>query len=203
MSKKHTEHYDFGDCLHIVNRGNNKQTTFFEEQDYNRFLVYAEKYLTRFSDIYSYCVLPNHFHFLIRIKSFNEINFPRDKKNELSYVTDQFRFFFASYAQYFNTKYKRTGKVFEQQFLRIPVETDDYFTKLIFYHNTNHIKHQVSKDLLGYPYSSLVEYKAKGKNWINKQYVFDWFGNKEKTLKAIDNYKGYTFDDFEYPNDDV
>jgi putative transposase len=57
-----------GSFYHIYNRGNNKQEIFFEEKNYHHFLNLFQKYLASFVDVYAYCLMPNHFHFLIRIK---------------------------------------------------------------------------------------------------------------------------------------
>ena len=59
-----------GSFYHIYNRGNNKQDIFFEEKNYDLFLKNFDKYLSSFVDVYAYCLMPNHFHFLIKIKEF-------------------------------------------------------------------------------------------------------------------------------------
>lgn len=69
---------------HIYNRGVNGEIIFKNNDNYTYFLSKVKKYLTPVSDIYAYCLLPNHFHFLIRIKEESElknlvkvkINFP-------------------------------------------------------------------------------------------------------------------------------
>ena len=56
-------------CLyHIFNRGNNSEKIFFEEENYRYFLKLLKKYIVPVADIYAYCLLRNHFHFLVRIK---------------------------------------------------------------------------------------------------------------------------------------
>lgn len=57
-----------GNLYHIYNRGNNKQPIFFERKNYHYFLERFDKYLSNFVDVYAYCLMPNHFHFLIKIK---------------------------------------------------------------------------------------------------------------------------------------
>ena len=61
-----------GCFYHIYNRGNNRQNIFFEERNYLYFLRLFEKYLFNLVDVYAYCLMPNHFHFLIKIKDANQ-----------------------------------------------------------------------------------------------------------------------------------
>jgi REP element-mobilizing transposase RayT len=63
------------DCFyHIYNRGINGCKIFDIENDYHFFLQKFCKYLKDLVDVYAYCLMPNHFHFLIKIKSDTEIN---------------------------------------------------------------------------------------------------------------------------------
>lgn len=58
----------FGVYYHIFNRGNNRENLFFEERNYRHFLRLYAKYILPVVDTYAYCLLPNHFHLLIRVK---------------------------------------------------------------------------------------------------------------------------------------
>ena len=59
-----------GKFYHIYNRGNNRETIFKEVKNYYFFLQNFQNYLQNYIDIFSYCLMPNHFHFLIKIKEF-------------------------------------------------------------------------------------------------------------------------------------
>ena len=52
---------------HIYNRGNNQQTIFFSDENYFYFLRKCHRYLKPVSDILAWCLMPNHFHFLIAV----------------------------------------------------------------------------------------------------------------------------------------
>ena len=58
---------------HIFNRGNEKRNIFFEYKNYQYFLKRYADYTSAYLDTYSYCLLDNHFHLLIKPKSTNEI----------------------------------------------------------------------------------------------------------------------------------
>lgn len=58
---------------HLYSRGNNKQLIFYKAKNYPYFLFKLTTYLTDYVDVFAYCLLPNHFHLLVRIKPMEEI----------------------------------------------------------------------------------------------------------------------------------
>lgn len=58
---------------HIYNRGINRENIFIEARNYDYFLKLYEKYLSPVTDLFAYCMLRNHFHILVRVKSEEEI----------------------------------------------------------------------------------------------------------------------------------
>ena len=59
---------------HLYNRGNQKTKVFFEPRNYLFFLEKARKHIIPSADILAYCLMPNHFHFMIRVKEEAEKN---------------------------------------------------------------------------------------------------------------------------------
>jgi len=58
---------------HLFNRGNNKQNIFYQERNYPYFLSKYADNMANYFDTFAYCLLPNHFHLLIRIKPLEQI----------------------------------------------------------------------------------------------------------------------------------
>ena len=58
---------------HIYNRGNGGQLIFYQEKNYYYFLEKIKKYMLEYWDTYSFCLIPNHFHLLVKIKSEEEL----------------------------------------------------------------------------------------------------------------------------------
>jgi hypothetical protein len=58
---------------HIYNRGVNGEDIFVEERNYDLFLRLFEKHLNPVADLFAYCLLRNHFHLSVRIRSEEEI----------------------------------------------------------------------------------------------------------------------------------
>lgn len=54
--------------FHVFNQGNNRQRIFFEHENYLYFLRKTRKYILPLADVLCYCLMPNHFHFLIVAK---------------------------------------------------------------------------------------------------------------------------------------
>lgn len=64
-----------GSVLHIVNRGNDKRVIFPELLDYAAFLVLLREARERFGvDLYAYCLMPNHFHLVVRTTGLDQIS---------------------------------------------------------------------------------------------------------------------------------
>ncbi|MBI1224103.1 MAG: hypothetical protein GC192_02590 [Bacteroidetes bacterium] len=62
-----------GGYYHVFNRGNNKENLFYLSKNYGYFLEKYKHYLSPWLDTYAYCLLPNHFHLLVRVKEAGEI----------------------------------------------------------------------------------------------------------------------------------
>lgn len=136
-----------GEYYHVYNRGNSKQAIFLDEQDYNYFLkvLYignSKKRIVnsgRVSDFYlyerggalisigAYCLMPNHFHILIKTKDRELLSLFMKK-------------ICTSYVMYFNKKYKRTGGLFEGKYKSTHVYEDRYFQYLFAYIHLNPAK---------------------------------------------------------------
>ncbi len=67
--KKYQIELERGKFYHIFNRGNNSERIFFSERNYEFFLRRYNEYLSSYAETYAFCLLPNHFHFLIRVKA--------------------------------------------------------------------------------------------------------------------------------------
>jgi REP element-mobilizing transposase RayT len=79
--KKHTHPLEPDRIYHIYNRGINGENIFKEERNYRYFLEKYAKCISPIADTYAYCLLKNHFHLAVKIKTEQEIlAFYRAKK---------------------------------------------------------------------------------------------------------------------------
>ena len=107
------------------------------------------KYIDPIAQTYAYCLLRNHFHFLIRIKDQDQI--PDKLKGNLS---QPFSNLFNAYARTINQTYQRSGALFQHTFGRVEVKNDVQFLQVIAYIHRNPQKHGFVDDFRDWPYSS-------------------------------------------------
>lgn len=210
--KKHTHPLEPDRIYHIYNRGINGENIFKEERNYRYFLEKYAKCISPIADTYAYCLLKNHFHLAVKIKTEQEIlafyrakknitdetnvifnvgevqNLP-DVKNDVKIpdvtkiINQQFAVLFNGYAQAINKAYNRTGGLFEESFRRIIVDNDNYFTQLVYYIHQNPIKHGFVNDLRDYPHSSYHSHLSTALTKLKRDEVLEWFGNRTEYEK--------------------
>ena len=150
---------------HIYNRGINATDIFFVEYNYRHFLNLYERYIQPISDTFAWVLMKNHFHFLLKINTKDEIisTFPNLQGFEnlegldtavIKRIYQQFSNLFNAYTKAFNKKYSRTGALFESNFHRKEVKTVNYFKQLIIYINNNPVHHGFCDKPGDYPWSS-------------------------------------------------
>ena len=117
-----------GSYYHFYNRGNNRENIFIEERNYAYFLQLYARHITGIADTYAYCLLRNHFHFLVRIKTVEEIEILKASKHlKAASPSQQFGNLFNAYTKAINNAYGRTGSLFQNPFGRILVTSDAIF----------------------------------------------------------------------------
>ena len=177
---------------HVYNRGINGENIFKENRNYRYFLQKFAAYVTPVADTYAYCLLKNHFHFLIRTRSEAEIvahslrereDFPKSNsllKRDLPWmISNAFASTFKSYTQSVNKAHQRTGRLFEQPFRRILVDNDAYFRELVYYIHNNPKKHGFVTDFRDYEHSSYHSLLHTAATRLKRLDVMDWFGTKD------------------------
>ncbi len=169
---------------HIYNRGNNGDNLFFQDRNYRYFLQKYDAYLSPYVETYAFCLLPNHFHLLVRIKNFSDLpQMQQTLRHGNEWITsperiisEQFRRFFVSYAKSVKIQEERTGSLFEKNFRRKQVDSEQYFTTLVAYIHQNPQTHGICADYTDYPYSSYQRIIDPKPTRLMKSFVIDWFG---------------------------
>ena len=132
-------------------------------------------------DIYSFALMPNHYHLLVRQMHGNGI---------MQFIAN----FQNGFAKYFNLKEDRHGGVFESTFKAKRIETDEELLHLSRYIHLNPVtSFFISyKQLLTYPWTSFSDYKDKIDNsFVNTQEILNRYKTKE-------NYFSFVKDQIDY-----
>lgn len=147
-------------------------------------LNFAESIFTpenKLNEILAFCLMPNHFHFLLRQK--------KDKG-----IATMLRNFQNSYAKYFNTKSERSGALFQSMFKAVRIETDEQLIHVARYIHLNPSTAYIIKDpqdLENYLWSSYPEYINNSAGIADQKELLGYF-------KSVENFKKFTLDQADY-----
>ncbi len=184
---KHTDPLYPHQYYHLYNHAVGRENFFNTDDNYRYFLKKYTQYIYPICHTYAYCLMPNHFHFLARVRD-EETLFKQaqtlhpDKalvEADFSYpefAMQQFSNFFNSYTKAYNKVYQRRGALFIDYLRRKRVEGDTYFTRLIHYLHYNPVHHQFCKEPSDWPYSSYQAVLSQKESKIEKETVLAWFG---------------------------
>lgn len=178
---------------HVYNRGINKREIFSSEIDYTRMLITIDyyKYKSALSlssflalnntnknemvtkkriietlrlEMISFCLMPNHFHFLVKQKTDHAVqSFMSDIQN--------------SYTRYYNIKYRRRSPLLNNQFKAKKIENEEVLLHVSRYIHLNPYTSSIvykKEELVSYPWSSLKEYSSgyKERNICNTDVLY-------------------------------
>lgn len=185
---------------HVYNRGSEKKSIFESKRDYQRFIKIINYYqhlgpkpkFSHFSqfqtfkpelskkivDIIAFCLMPNHFHLLLKQLTDNGIT------EFVSKVSN-------SYTKYYNTKYNRIGPLLQGEFKAVLVENDEQLVHLSRYIHLNPRVSLLVKDLDSYEWSSYKEYLDQVNGFCAKQEILSFFKNPQA-------YQKFVFDQIDY-----
>lgn len=208
--------------IHTLNRGVDKRRIFLDEQDRFRFIhdlfefndknwvntsnyrfnsniddiasrqiIHEKRPRELLVDILIFCLMPNHYHLLLSPLVENGVPKFMKKLN-------------MGYAKYFNTKYKRSGALFEGRYKQVPITEDAHFIHIPYYIHCNpldleHIEwrsrsiknyESAMQSLNSYRWSSHLDYLGE-KNFpsiTNRNFLLNFFGNTDQYRKSIENW---------------
>jgi putative transposase len=126
---------------HVVQRGNYDQLVFETDTDYRRYLDWLREYTVRYGvDIWAYCLMPNHVHFICVPKA--------DGALARTFNTTHMR-----YAQYFNGKREVAGHLWRARFMSCALDEPSVFEEVRFVEN-NPVRAGIAPLAEDYPWSS-------------------------------------------------
>lgn len=200
-SKYLVRNFEENAFYHVFNRGVEKRKIFLNSKDFKIFIYYLFVYLKPLDDVFkkypqlpirlhprnlsseveliSYCLMPNHFHFLLRQFSRNGIS------RLMKQVTN-------AYTEYFNKRYKRIGSLMQGTFKAVKVETDEQLIHLSRYIHLNPVVDGIVNDVDDYNWSSYKDFiMGNSRGLCNISVILNLF-------KSSDEYKNFVKDQINY-----
>jgi len=183
--------YGAGEYYHVYNRGAAKANIFNDDTDYRFLLNLFKRHLSkditkdRFGrespnyrdrvELVAYCLMPNHYHLMVYLLEDDGL-----EKLMRSVMT--------SYSRYFNRKYRRSGTLFQNQFLAVRIPTESYFWHISRYIHLN------ARDLPGqymhYPYSSIGYFLGeKTAEWVHPERIVETASEREQYAVFMRDYE--------------
>jgi hypothetical protein len=187
---------------HIVCKSIDGIKLFREDMDYHVFLQRFQQFTAPLFDVWSYCLLTNHTHHIVKIKSSLAIvenikkmedktqamkSFLSDQNNEQFFdamIERQMNSFLVSVANYTNNKYNRKGGLFQKPFRRIKIADDIHLQQAIIYVHANAQKHNLVKDFKEHAYNSYSATVNNNPAFIDTKNLVEFFGGMQK-FKSI------------------
>jgi REP-associated tyrosine transposase len=144
------EDFEQGGCYHVYNHAVDGLELYREAEDYQYYLMKADKYLNkRDYEICCWCLMSNHFHFLVH-------------QNSEKMVSTAFNSLNLSYVNHYNSKYKRKGKLYSDRLQHKKIEGGDYLLQLCLYIHLNPVKDGFVEKPEDWEYSDY-------KRWIDQE----------------------------------
>jgi len=181
-------YFKAGYTYHVYNRGNNKNIIFFNEENYLFFLKKARKELSAYFNFLAYCLMPNHFHFLVQVKedvySSDDFHYssddskssdewspkssdeykPKSSDDFLSkQISNRIAVLLRSYTRAVNIQENRTGSLFQQKtkakcLNELNYSKNNYIVACFQYLHQNPVNAGLVKKLEDWKFSSFLDY---------------------------------------------
>jgi putative transposase len=165
---RRTIEFTQGCYYHVFNRGFSRISVFDNEDDYLYALKLIHKYFQKyFITAIAYCLMPNHYHFLLR-------------QDDVYSIGNAIRDIFNAYVQGLNKKVQRQGTLFQGRFKAIRIDNEPYLIHLCRYIHRNPIdgRKPLVERLEDWEYSNFPEWTGRrnGK-LVDRKFVREYFSN--------------------------
>ncbi|MFC1787739.1 transposase [Patescibacteria group bacterium] len=157
-----------GALYHVISRGNGYQNIFKDDKDHWGFLDWLKDAVELHNVIiHAYCLMHNHYHLLVETPDANLSKAMRDING--------------NYTQWFNTRHKTVGHLFQGRYKAFVIEKDVYLLQVARYIVLNPVRAKITEHPRQYKWSS---YKFTGEikkspEWLHPDWILQFF-NKDK-----------------------
>jgi len=201
---------------HFYNRGNNRRAVFFERANYLYFLHGMKKYLRESMDILAYCLMPTHYHILVRVKGGGQgVSAAKTSAGEAPRQTSEvfktsdvvtapgvplgvetskavslaMQKFGISYTKAINKRFDRVGSLFQGQFKGKPVQTYGHLLRLCVYIHANPVKDGLAALPEDWEFSNYLEWLGlRDGTLVDREFIAENFGAPDDYQKLVMEY---------------
>ncbi len=167
-----------GIISHITQRAAGKGTLFLEDDDYLVMLKFFKEIALNYElNVFCFCLMSNHVHFLISPQTEN--------------LYDAMRDLFSRYAMYFNRKYERKGHLFGGPYRQAVCYDDRYLLTASLYIHLNPVHANLVDDPTQYRWSSIGLYNSQNppKSFVNPDFILELLdGDKEGRVASYQKF---------------
>ena len=163
--------------FHVYNRGANRDPIFFSQENYLYCLRLIKKHAITYQiTLIAYCLMPNHYHFLLR----QDGDIP---------ISKFINVLFNAYVQAVNWQRHRSGTLFEGRFKHKLVDRDEYLIHLCRYIHANPVKAGLVTRLEEWPYSNYLEWVGeRAGKLVDHDFVDTYFPERQKYTEFVMDY---------------
>ena len=162
---------------HIYNRGANRQSIFADDEDFVDFLQRLKKFVQNsMVQTIAYCLLPNHFHLLVRQDADIEAGLA------VQYTCN-------GYAQRFNARHQRQGTIFQGRYRAEQISQRDHLRHLCRYIHVNPVRHGLATSPELWPYSNYLDWIGRRDGTlVDRDFLTGQFGNVAAYIRFVTSY---------------
>jgi putative transposase len=162
---------------HIYNRGNNRQSIFFQSENYLYFLRNVKRYLAPLAKVTAYCLMPTHYHLLVRVQT-SEVSLSRAMMC-LS----------VSYTKAINKRFERVGSLFQGQFQAKLIQNYPHLLNLCVYIHANPVKDGLVPAPADWVYSNYLEWLGqRAGTLVDREFIQEHFGSPSEYVELVTHF---------------
>lgn len=179
-----------GMYYHLYNRGNNRQAIFFQQDNYLYFLRGVKKYLNPTASMIAYCLMPTHYHMLVRVESQTSEFSKNSEVSEVSSAVSQAMMRLSvSYTRAINKRFARIGALFQGQFQARYIKDYSHLLNLCVYIHANPVKDGLVADPADWIYSNYFEWLGqRDGSLVDREFIEEHFGSPAEYQALVMDY---------------
>ncbi|MFO7880435.1 MAG: hypothetical protein R6V52_10400 [Bacteroidales bacterium] len=164
-------HFEKDYIYHVYNRSN--QTVFPEQENYTFFLGKIEKHIMPYGDILAWCLMPNHFHFMIQVNAGGIQNINEKHRKDTQQLSKSWGIVLSSYTRAVNKRFTRRGFLWSHNTKapEINLKGNDYGINCFKYIHQNPVNAGLVSRMEDWPYSSYVEFLNYFRGKPDQKYI--------------------------------